>query len=109
MGLIPYLSSRKERRKRSTTKRLKRLGEKKQVKSILFIPHTTDSKLATLLRDREGKLEETTGDRAGTTGGGGRDPAKEQEEEDNKEDGHRAEEDPREAPEESAPFFKTET
>ena len=48
---------------RRSTKRLKRLGEKKQVKSIIFIPHTRDSKLAMLLRDRKGKLEETSGDR----------------------------------------------
>ena len=46
-----------------TSKRLKRLGDREGVKSVIFIPHTRDSKLATLLRERESKLVETTGDR----------------------------------------------
>ena len=49
---------------RRTSKRLKRLGDKGEgVKSVIFIPHTRDSRLATLLRERESKLVETTGDR----------------------------------------------
>ena len=45
-------------------KRLKRLGgEKAQIKSVLFIPHTANSELATVLRDRENKLYETTGEK----------------------------------------------
>ena len=44
-------------------KRLKRLGDNKELKSIIFIPHIRDSKLATILRERETKLAETTGDR----------------------------------------------
>ena len=46
-----------------TSKRLKRLGDREGVKSVIFIPHTRDSKLATLLRERESKLVETTGDK----------------------------------------------
>ena len=42
-------------------KGLKRLGDNKELKSIIFIPHTRDSKLATILRERETKLAETTG------------------------------------------------
>ena len=47
---------------RRTTKRLKRLGDVTEVKSNIFVPHTRNSKLATMLRDRETKIEETTGD-----------------------------------------------
>ena len=38
---------------RRASKRLKRHGDKKEVKSIIFVPHTKDSKLANMLRDKE--------------------------------------------------------
>ena len=44
-------------------RRLQRVGEKRDIKSVLFIPHTRESKLAEALRERENKLFDITGDR----------------------------------------------
>ena len=40
----------------------KRVGNRAEVKCMIFIPHTRDSKLAQILRDRERNLEEITGE-----------------------------------------------
>ena len=49
--------------RRNNKKRLQRQGEKNEVKSVLFIPHTRDSGLASIIRERENKLFEVTGDK----------------------------------------------
>ena len=41
----------------------KPLGGKKKVKSVIFVPHTTNSGLARNLREKENELEKVTGDR----------------------------------------------
>ena len=38
------------------------MGNRAEVKCMIFIPHTRDSKLAQILRDRERNLEEITGE-----------------------------------------------
>ena len=51
---------------------MKRLGDKKEVKSIIFVPHTRDSKLARMLRNKETKIEVTTRDKVKIVERGGR-------------------------------------
>ena len=66
-GRIPKISWKRGK------KRLQRItGEKKEVKSVIFIPHTKGSELATQLRDRETRLQEVTGDKVKITERAGR-------------------------------------
>ena len=45
------------------TRRLHRVGQKKEIKSVIFVPHTRGSELAKNLREKEEKLQDVTGDR----------------------------------------------
>ena len=47
-------------------------GEKKQVKTVIFVPHTTNSGLANELREKEARLEEITGEKIKIVEKGGR-------------------------------------
>ena len=58
---IPQVEKLPSKNKRRTKKTV--IGGKKEVKSIIFIPHTKDSSLAKVLRERETKIQEVTGDR----------------------------------------------